>query len=109
MDVHVPWAITDQLRQRGLDVITAIEDGAAELPDDQLLLHVHRLGRLIFTQDIRFKALAVDWIRRGQPFSSLIFAHPLRATIGQLVRDLELIALASGEGEWANSVEELPL
>ena len=54
-------------------------------------------------------ALAVDQIRRGEPFSGLVFGHPLRATIGQLVRDLELIAQASVEGEWANAVEELPL
>ncbi|AFY30690.1 hypothetical protein Cal7507_0188 [Calothrix sp. PCC 7507] len=28
MDVHVPQAITDQLRRRGVDVLTAHEDGA---------------------------------------------------------------------------------
>jgi hypothetical protein len=27
MDVRVPQAITDQLRRRGVDVLTAIEDG----------------------------------------------------------------------------------
>ncbi len=29
MDVHVPQAITDQLRRRGVDVLTAIEDKSA--------------------------------------------------------------------------------
>ncbi len=29
MDVHVPQAITDQLRRRGVDVLTAIEDAAS--------------------------------------------------------------------------------
>ncbi|MGJ3250255.1 MAG: hypothetical protein ACFE0J_03830 [Elainellaceae cyanobacterium] len=33
MDVHVPLAITDQLQQRGVDVLTAIEDERAELND----------------------------------------------------------------------------
>jgi hypothetical protein len=37
MDVHVPQAITDQLRRRGVDVLTAIEDDSAELLDDELL------------------------------------------------------------------------
>jgi hypothetical protein len=37
MDVHVPQAITDQLRRRGIDVLTAYEDGATTLPDDELL------------------------------------------------------------------------
>jgi predicted nuclease of predicted toxin-antitoxin system len=58
MDVHVPFAITEQLRRRGVDILTAAEDGAAELPDDQLLERVRTLGRLLFTQDIRFEVLA---------------------------------------------------
>ena len=37
MDVHIPQAITEQLRRRGVDVLTAIEDGATELPDEELL------------------------------------------------------------------------
>jgi len=28
MDVHIPFAISDQLRRRGIDVQTAQEDGA---------------------------------------------------------------------------------
>lgn len=27
MDVHVPEAISEQLRRRGVDVVTAIDDG----------------------------------------------------------------------------------
>lgn len=38
MDVHVPQAITDQLRRRGVDVLTAFDDNSQELLDDQLLL-----------------------------------------------------------------------
>lgn len=37
MDVHVPQSITDQLRRRGVDVLTAIEDDSAELLDQRLL------------------------------------------------------------------------
>jgi uncharacterized protein (DUF433 family) len=33
MDVHVPQSITDQLRRRGVDVLTAIEDNYAERDD----------------------------------------------------------------------------
>jgi hypothetical protein len=33
MDVHVPRAVTNGLRQRGVDVITAQEDEAATLDD----------------------------------------------------------------------------
>jgi len=109
MDVHVPQSITDQLRRRNVDVLTAIEDGADALPDDELLEHVQSLRRVIFTQDIRFKAMAEDWQRQGKPFAGLIFGHQLGGTIGQYVRDLELIAQASEQDEWLNIVEHLPL
>ncbi|MGA7934798.1 MAG: DUF5615 family PIN-like protein [Kovacikia sp.] len=108
MDVHVPQAITDQLRRRGVDVLTAIEDNSGELLDDELLEHVRSLGRVLFTQDIRFKAMAEDWQRRGKPFAGLIFGHQLGGTIGQYVKDLELIAQASEPDEWLNIIEYLP-
>ena len=54
MDVHVPQAITEQLRRRGVDVLTAGEDDSNEKTDDQLLERAKTLGRLLFTQDIRF-------------------------------------------------------
>ncbi len=108
MDVHVPQPITDQLRRRAVDVLTAIEDGFAEREDDALLERAHELGRLIFTQDIRFKALAEDWQRAGRPFAGLLFGHQLAGTIGQYVKDLELIAKASEPAEWTNVVEHLP-
>ena len=82
MDVHVPQSITEQLRRRGIDVLTAFEDGTKELPDDQLLLRVTELERVLFTQDIRFRALAETWQIEGKRFSGLIFGHQLGGTIG---------------------------
>lgn len=109
MDVHIPQAITDQLRRRGIDVLTAIEDGRAEATDKELLERAFQLGRPLFTQDIRFKALAEDWQRHDRPFAGLLFGHQLGATIGKYVTDLELIASLSVSSEWANTVQYLPL
>jgi hypothetical protein len=108
MDVHVPRSISDQLRRRGVDVLTAIDDAWAERTDGELLAHAYDLGRVIFTQDIRFKALAEDWQRQGQPFAGLVFGHQLGGTIGQFVNDLELLATGSESSEWENAVEHLP-
>jgi hypothetical protein len=108
LDVHVPQAIADQLRRRGVDVLTAIEDGCAMLPDEQLLDRSTTLGRVLFTQDIRFRALAEDWQREGRAFAGLLFGHQLGATIGRFVSDLELIAQASGSNEWNGQVGHLP-
>jgi Domain of unknown function (DUF5615) len=108
MDVHVPQAITEQLRRRGIDVLTAIEYAREELPDDELLERARLLERVIFTQDIRFKAMAEDWQSQDREFAGLIFGHQLGGTIGQYVKDLELIAQASELQEWMNTVEYLP-
>jgi hypothetical protein len=108
MDVHVPWAITDQLRRRGVNVLTAAEDRAARLTDADLLQRAGELGRVVFTQDIRFKSLAESWQSRGRPFAGLLFGHQLRGLIGRYVENLEAIALASEPGEWKNVVQHLP-
>jgi hypothetical protein len=108
MDVHIPQAITDQLCRRGVDVLTAIEDEANQLPDDQLLERSTQLNRVLFTQDIRFRVLAERWQQEGKPFSGLIFGHQLSGTIGQFVGDLELIAQASEPEDWKNIVEYIP-
>lgn len=75
MDVHIPMAITRQLRLRGVNVVTATESGANELHDDILLELARGQGHVLFMHDIRFKALAENWQRAGKPFAGLIYGH----------------------------------
>jgi hypothetical protein len=74
MDVHVPLAITEQLRSRGVDVLRAAEDGADELEDDKLLERAGVLGRLLFTQDIRFEVLARQWQNATRQYDGILVA-----------------------------------
>ena len=108
MDVHVPQAITEQLRRRGVNVLTAFEDSANELTDDELLARASQLDRVLFSQDIRFRVIAEDWQSQERQFAGLIFGHQLGGTIGQFVNDLELIALGSEPDEWLNAIEYIP-
>lgn len=55
MDVHVPAAITRGLVLRGVDVLTAQLDGAAELEHPDLLDRASELGRVLFSQDEVFE------------------------------------------------------
>lgn len=48
MDVHVPLAITRGLRRRGVDVITAQQDGTTRLEDPDLMDRALELNRLLF-------------------------------------------------------------
>jgi len=108
MDQHAHRAITLQLRLRGVDVITAFEDGSHRLSDDKLLERARLLGRVLFTQDIRFRVLALDWQRQGIPFAGLVFGHQRRGGIGRYVNDLELIAKATDPSDWASKVDYIP-
>lgn len=109
MDAHVPHAITEQLRLRGVEVTAATEEGTNRLPDEQLLETAGALGRVVFTHDHRFRAMAEQWQREGRSFAGLAFGPAEGASIGRDVCDLELIAKASEPDEWANTVMYLPL
>jgi hypothetical protein len=109
LDVHVDHAIAAQLRLRQVDVLTAQDDSAGRLSDEQLLIRATALGRPIVTCDIRFKAMAELWQAQNRPFFGLIFGHPMQVSIGQFVKDLELIAQATDPPDWDSSVLRLPL
>lgn len=109
MDVHVPYAMTLELRLRGVDVLTAQEDGAGELQDSKLLDRASTLGRVLVTHDADFLQEAAQRQENAVRFAGIIYAHQLDITIGQCVRDLELIARASDPEDWVNWVEFLPL
>lgn len=106
MDVHVRRAVTTALRLRSIDVLTAQEDGSAELADDALLRRATELGRVLVSQD---EDLRARWSSEHKDFSGIIYAHQLRITIGQMVEDLELVASATSQEEWLGRIEYLPL
>ena|SRR5436190_1230130 len=110
LDVHIARAIAEQLRLRGVDVLTAIEDDQSTASDEELLERcyvVHR--RLIFTHDIRFRVLAEQWQAEQRGFAGLLFGPHLGGTIGRWVEDLEFIAKNSDLDEWINQIAFLPL
>jgi hypothetical protein len=109
MDHHVPGAITAALRERGADVLTAHEDGAAELSDDILLQRASALGRALFSRDHDLLREASLLQRAGAAFSGVIYAHQLRLSIGACVEDLALIARAGDAEDVADRVTFLPL
>ncbi len=108
-DVHVPSAIADGLRLRGVDVLRAQEDGTAEFEDPRLLDRATELGRVLFTQDKGFLREANRRQERAEAFSGIVYAHQLNLTIGECVADLEVIAKDSEPDEWIGRVEYLPL
>jgi hypothetical protein len=109
MDHHVPKAITTGLRLRGVDIVTAYEDGADQFDDDLLLKRAHELGRALFTQDDDLLQVAARCQDSGISFSGVIYGHQLRVTIGVCIHDLEIIAKSAIASDLKNQVIFLPL
>jgi len=109
MDVYVKAVITAGLRRRGIDVVTAQEDGGAHLEDVALLDHATALQCVLFSQDDDLLAIARDRQATGVFFAGLIYGHQLAATVGKYVLDLEVVSQVLHPEEMGNRIEYLPL
>ncbi|MCL5062291.1 MAG: DUF5615 family PIN-like protein [Nitrospirae bacterium] len=109
MDAHIPKAITNGLRLRGVDVLTAQEDNSDKLSDSELLDRATALNRVLFTFDDDLLAEASKRHKSSIHFSGVVYASPLRISIGDCIRDLEMIAQAGEPEDMLNRVEFLPL
>lgn len=109
MDEHIHRAITTGLRLRGLDVLTVQEDQRTGSPDPIILDRATELQRLLFTQDEDFLAEANRRQEQGVNFTGIIYAYQLSVSVGDCIRDLEIIAQAGNLEEFANRVQYLPL
>jgi len=109
MDVHVPIAITAELRLRNVDVLTAQTDNATRLEDSPLLDRATELGRILFSRDKDLLKITAERQHSNGSFSGLVYAHQLRVSIGRCVEDLELIAKATNLEDWIRKVAFLPI
>lgn len=109
MDVHVPFAITDGLRRRGIEVISSQEDLTADWSDSELLDRATALGCVLFSMDSDLPREAAIRQQRNETFGGMVFAEQLRISIGQCIADLELIAKVYATADIASRVEYLPL
>jgi predicted nuclease of predicted toxin-antitoxin system len=109
MDVHVHGAITRGLRKRGVEVLTAQDDGRRRSGDPDLLDRATALGRALVTNDADFLIEAAMRQRQNRSFAGIIFAHQSQVSVGDCIRDLELIAGVMEIGEVSNLVTYLPL
>jgi hypothetical protein len=109
MDEHIHASITVGLRLRNVDVLTVQEDEYAGILDKLLLHRATELQRVIFSQDQDFLIEAQHRQVEGIPFTGVIYAHQRVVTIGDCVRDLEIIAKASDLEDLVNTVQFLPL
>ena len=108
MDHNVRRPITAGLRLRGVDVVTALEDGSEELEDPEILERAQALGRVLYTEDTDFLGEGAERQRQGLEFLGIIYGHQ-SLEVGICIDDLELIAKASEPEDLRNQVLYLPL
>jgi hypothetical protein len=107
MDHHVPAAVTQGLRRRGIDVLTAYEDGTDRWDDARLLERATQLGRVLYSQDDDLLVIAHQWLNTGREIAGLVYA-PQGTKVGPAVRDLELIGQAMDPAGMRNRIEYIP-
>ena len=108
MDVHIPRSITNGLRLRGVDVLTAEEDRTITLTDPELLNRATELGRILYSQDDDLLVEATFRLQNNIEFSGVVYSHQLHSPIGRCVEDLEIIAKTLETEDIANRVEFIP-
>ena len=109
MDEHIHLAITLELRRRGVDVLTVQEDNRQGTADVDLLDRAIELQRVMFSQDQDFLIEANLRQFNGVSFNGVIYAHQKQVSIGECIRDLEIIAKASEPEDLDNRVQYLPI
>lgn len=107
-DHNVHQAVIDGLRRRGLDVLTALEDGTHQLRDPDLLDRATALGRVLVSSDWDLVIEARRRQHAGVSFAGVLFL-PQALAVGLCIEQLELLAGAGEAKEFVDSLMFLPL
>jgi len=87
-DEHVPFAIVQALRARGMDVATVQQRGREGAQDAELLAEALGDERVMLTSDSDFLALAAAHSARTQTFAPIFFWPQRRRRVGDVVRSI---------------------
>lgn len=102
LDEHVPRAVAEGLRRRGVDVLRVQEAGRLGADDEWHLAFALREGRVIFTQDADFLRLHAA----ARPHAGIVYGAQ-QTPIGTMVRALMLIYNVLSPKDMDNHVEFL--
>lgn len=108
MDHHIRLEITEGLKRRGIDVLTAFEDGSYKLDDESLLARATSIDRILVSQDQDLLIIAARWQRIGRDFAGVVFAVGQDVDIGGTIEYLELLDRVLLPEEMRNRVEFIP-
>lgn len=102
LDEHIPFALAEGLRRRGIDVLTPGEAGLLGAADAAYMDRSNREGRVLVTHDGDFLGL-----HREQEHAGIAYCEQGARTVGQMVSGLVLIYEVLDANEMAGRVEFL--
>ncbi|MBL8133963.1 MAG: DUF5615 family PIN-like protein [Anaerolineae bacterium] len=103
LDENLTPVIADQLRLRGIDVVTVRDLSALGDSDANHLRRAVELGRVLITADADLLVIASE----GVEHLGIIYGKQNRHSIGDWVTRLELICAVYTAGDMVNHVEYL--
>ena len=92
-------SLVRELRARGIDVTTALEEGTLGLDDVEQLEYAKSKSRVIYTFNVSdFYNLHTQYMEQGKNHSGIILIHQQQFTVGEQIRRvLRLLANKSAE------------
>ncbi len=102
MDEHIPKAVTEGLRRRGVDVLTVQEAGMLGASDQDHLALAIKEHRVILTRDADFLRMHAD----GQRNYGIVFV-PHNIQVGTMLRRLMVLFDVLSAEDMINHIEFL--
>lgn len=92
-------ALIRALRDNGVDVVSALEEGLSGRDDEENLIHATRRERVLFSFNVGdFQDIHTQYMEQGKSHTGIILAAQQRFSVGdQLRRLLKLIETKSAE------------
>lgn len=96
------------LRSRGVTVITALDAGLAEKPDEEQLAFATARGCVLYTFNVAdFYRLHTQWVGAGREHAGMILVPQQRFSVGEQLRRILRLRATATIGSIRNQVEFL--
>jgi hypothetical protein len=95
-------SLVQGLRKRGVDMLTALEAGTIEEPDERQLACATSQGRAIYSFNVGdFCRLHSLWLTDQKPHAGIVLAPQQQFSVGEQIRRLvRLVGALSAEEMW---------
>src|SRR5258708_10071174 len=96
------------LRSRGVDVITALDAGLTEEPDEEQLAFATAHECVLYTFNVSdFYRIHTEWVGAGREHAGLIVGPQQRFSVGEQLRRILLLRATTAAASMRNRIEFL--